>query len=55
MITEEIRYFTGILENSSQNCKNPPEDSVQTIYTLEKQFESAENNGMLIETEKKYE
>lgn len=44
----EIKYFANILNDGNPNTKNPPEESAKTIYTLEKLFESADLDGMVL-------
>ncbi len=41
----EIRYLVGVLDGDGINRRNPPEQSAQTIFTLEKLYESAVHNG----------
>ena len=48
-ITTEIEYFIDILANNKPNAENPPEQTVNTMYLLEKCFESGENGGITLE------
>ena len=41
----EIRYFVKMLDAGADNRRNPPEESAQTIYILEKVLESAGAGG----------
>lgn len=48
-IMGEIEYLAGIFDQNLDNLRNPPCESAKTIYTLEKLFESAEQDGKLLE------
>ena len=47
-IMGEIRYFVKMLDAQIDNYRNPPEHSAQTIYSLEKCYESADAGGVLL-------
>ena len=44
----EIRYFVEMLDGGLDNDRNPPEHSTQTVYSLEKCYASADENGALL-------
>ncbi len=48
-IMGEIEYLAEIFDRNLENRRNPPEESAVTIYALEKLFESAEQDGKLLE------
>ncbi len=48
-IMGEIEYLAEIFDKNLENHRNPPEESAKTIYALEKLFESAEQDGKLLE------
>ena len=41
----EIRYMVNMLESGAENHRNPPTASAETIYALEKLYESADAGG----------
>lgn len=48
-IMGEIEYLAEIFDKNLENRRNPPEESAKTIYTMEKLFESAEQDGKVLE------
>lgn len=48
-IMGEIEYLAEIFDKQEENHRNPPEESAKTIYTMEKLFESAEQDGKILE------
>lgn len=47
-IMGEIRYFVNMLENKTDNLRNPPQQTAWTIYSLEKCYESADAGGAVL-------
>ncbi|MBQ9964343.1 MAG: Gfo/Idh/MocA family oxidoreductase [Clostridia bacterium] len=50
-IMGEIRYFVNVLEDHTENRRNPPKQTAQTIYSLEKCYESADAGGAVLRYE----
>ena len=48
-INREIAYYVDILASNKPNTENPPEQTVRTMFLLEKCFESGENGGITLE------
>ena len=48
-IMGEIAYYVDILNSGKPNTYNPPEQTVRTMFLMEKCFESGENGGTTLE------
>ena len=45
----ETKYFMELIMEQKENTKNPPEDSANTIYALERMYESAAKGAEILE------